>query len=284
MGPDILLPIRTYPDPTPKAAVARALNVLARLGPRLTVVIHEADIAPIYNALAEITIRVTEMAAIAEARSRERARDIASWTQEWAGRLGLRIVVETARCRLEGFADHLKHLARTHDFSVLPIDTGGIDQLRFAEDLIFGAGGPVIIVPADGASIPAIGETAVPMSVFVAWDGSRAAARALRDAVSILALADSVSIVTVEDDKFIDPKSTSGAGEYLARHGIASRHLGFDRGTAPIGDALQVFAVSNDADLLVMGAYGHSRVQEFVLGGATRTVLREARLPILLSH
>ncbi len=122
------------------------------------------------------------------------------------------------------------------------------------------------------------------MKVFVAWDGSRAAVRALRDAMPILVLAGSASIVTVADDKPIDDASTSGITDFLSRHGVETRHVARTRGAAPIGETLQAIAVGNDADLLVMGAYGHSRMQELVLGGATRAVLREGRLPILFSH
>lgn len=93
-----------------------------------------------------------------------------------------------------------------------------------------------------------------------------------------------VSIVTVDDDKPVDVATISGDREFLAHRGIETRHVACTKGSAPIGDVLQAAALADHADILVMGAYGHSRIREFVLRGATRTVLGNTRLPILLSH
>lgn len=123
-----------------------------------------------------------------------------------------------------------------------------------------------------------------PLKVVVAWDGGSFAARALRDAMTILTRADIVSIVTVGDDKTVDPGGLSGIQSFLLRRGVKAQHLSRTRGTSPIGDILQAVAISQDADLLVMGAVRRNRVQEIILGGATQSILRAVRLPILLSH
>ncbi|RZA24663.1 MAG: universal stress protein [Proteobacteria bacterium] len=86
----------------------------------------------------------------------------------------------------------------------------------------------------------------------------------------------------MDDDKLVP--NTDGIMKFLNRHGITARHITRLRGTSPIGDTLQAVAAGLDADLMVMGAYGHNRLQEFVLGGATRRVLRGLRLPVLMSH
>lgn len=132
--------------------------------------------------------------------------------------------------------------------------------------------------------MPRSEERATPLTVVVAWDGGQSPSRALRDAMAILAHADLVSIVTVGDDKTIDPAGVAGIQALLAHHGVRSKHVSQTRGTSPIGETLQAIALSQDADLLVMGAYGRNRVQEFILGGATRTILHTPRLPILLGH
>ena len=135
----------------------------------------------------------------------------------------------------------------------------------------------VIVFPAEEAA-------AHLKTVVIAWDGSRAAARAVRDAMPILALADSVCVATFEDDKPEATATLPALRRLLTNHGIDTRHVSGVAGSTAIGDAIQDLALVEGAGLLVMGAYGHSRMQEFVLGGATTTVLGGARLPVLMSH
>ena len=283
MSFDFLIPIATYPDPTPKDGLRRALDIAAKLTGRLTAIVHEVEIAPVYSLLGDVVLDVAKMAAEAEARSKARGTDIVSWLEERADRLRLPLALQRIRCRPEAIGDQLVQASRTRDFTLMALDSQNQQQREVAESIIFGSGGPVLVVATREAAVPLVDEIVTP-SVFVAWDGSRSAARALRDAMPVLTLASMVSIVTVDDDKPIDAASISGVREFLARRGIETRHVARIKGSAPIGDVLQAVALADDADLLVMGAYGHSRLREFVLGGATRTVLGNTRLPILLSH
>lgn len=284
MSMDLLLPIATYPDATSEAGLGHIFGLSARLGARVTALIQEVDIAPVHNALGEALLGVSKMAAEAEKLSRTRAASVRLWAQERAGSLGVTIDARIVRCRPEAFADSLVPLSRWHDLTATVLD--GTDPQRRAETeaLIFGSGGPVLVVPALDAAVPVAEERATPLTVVVAWDGGQSASRALRDAMAILAHADLVSIVTVGDDKTIDPAGVAGIQALLAHHGVRSKHVSQTRGTSPIGETLQAIALSLDADLLVMGAYGRNRVQEFILGGATRTILHTPRLPILLGH
>ena len=119
----------------------------------------------------------------------------------------------------------------------------------------------------------------------MAWDFSRAAARAVADALPILELAKKVRIVTVTREKALDSKrSPEELAKNLARHGIDVVVDEVDSGGNPIGSVLESYIVSHKADLLVMGAFGHSRLREFVLGGATQSLLSKPPLPILFSH
>lgn len=284
MSMDLLLPIATYPDAISKVGLGHVLGLSAKLGARITVQIQEVDIAPIDSALGEALLGVSKMAADAEMLSQERAANMRLWVQERAAKLGVTIEARIVRCRPEAFADSLVPLSRCHDLSATVLD--GTDPQRRAETeaLIFGSGGPVLVVPALDAAVPIAEERATPLTVVVAWDGGQSASRALRDAMPILAHADLVSIVTVSDDKAIDPAGVAGIQAFLQHHGVRTKHVSRTRGTSKIGDTLQAIARSLDADLLVMGAYGRNRVQEFILGGATRTILHAPRLPILLSH
>jgi nucleotide-binding universal stress UspA family protein len=154
----------------------------------------------------------------------------------------------------------------------------GTDGTRaLAESLLFESGGPVI-------AFPATETPAHIQSVVVAWDGGRAAARAVRDALPILGSAKRVGVLSVIDDKPVPAEGVAEVQRFLAFHGIESEHLERRRGDVPIGKFLEDTALSRDAGLMVMGAYGHTRLRELVLGGATRAVLEGVRLPTLLSH
>jgi nucleotide-binding universal stress UspA family protein len=151
----------------------------------------------------------------------------------------------------------------------------------FAADVVLSAGKPVLVVPFAG-HFSAIGQR--PM---VAWNEAREAARALTDALPVLQQAKSVEVVTFERPRRRNDLPELARAEtlhYLERHGVNakfSRHMsdGID-----VGDLILSRAADAAADSIVMGAYGHSRLRETVLGGATRTVLRSMTVPVLMSH
>jgi nucleotide-binding universal stress UspA family protein len=153
------------------------------------------------------------------------------------------------------------------------------DLAFLPEELALGVGRPVLVVPRYGA-FDTVGER-----VLIAWNGSREATRAVHDAIPLLKRATKVTVLS------IDPEHDSGSREpsadialHLARHGVAAEAastVGLDIG---VGDLLLSRAADLGADLIVMGAYGHSRVREMVLGGATRHMLQHMTVPVLMSH
>jgi len=149
------------------------------------------------------------------------------------------------------------------------------DMQKLAGDLVVKSGKPVLAVPDDVNMFDAAG------TALVAWDGSHAAAAALRAAVPLLRLAEKVvllELVKPDDDPWVDDAAT-----YLSRHGIHAvvRH---DRLTGPAGDALLAEAESGRYAYLVMGGFGHLRFVEGVFGGVTRTMLSKSPIPILMAH
>jgi len=175
--------------------------------------------------------------------------------------------------------------ARYADLTILgqidPDDfSAPVDQPR-PEDIVLSVGRPVLIVPYIGA-YPTIGQR-----VLVAWDASREATRAINDAMPLLAAAASVTVLTV--DPVVDREQhgdVPGAdiALHLARHGVNAHVETAASNGISVADTLLSRAGDLAADLLVMGAYGHSRVRELVLGGTTRTVLRSMTLPVLMAH
>ena len=276
MSSDFLMPLLTYPDPTPADAVLRAVDFAATLGGRVSIVTHNVDIPPITNPLATTLIDFAGMAANVEAESKKRGERLASEAANQARRFQLTVQHVVLYCRLGSLQSQLAELARPHDMSLLAMDSSSQSHLDAAEALLFGSGGPLALFPAGAATHI---ET-----VVVAWDGGRSAARTVRDAMPILRLAKKVVLLTVGDDKHVPPASVAALRTFLSGHDVASHHHDVTREGYSIGETLQSHALAHDGGLLVMGAYGHSRMREFVLGGATRSVLAGLRLPIFMSH
>lgn len=146
-----------------------------------------------------------------------------------------------------------------------------------AGDVVTAASCPVLMVPFAGIF------EGVGRNVIVAWNGSRESSRAVRDAMPILRAADRVIVYCVGPPDDDDPAGADIAA-HLVRHGVnveAKRAAG-DGGD--VGAALLAAAAEGAADLIVMGAYGHARIREYLLGGVTRAMLRDMTLPTLLSH
>ena len=169
-------------------------------------------------------------------------------------------------------------LAMEGDLTIVPVPQS-YDQW-LAETIIFESGRPTLVLPETPRVKPFELKT-----VMVAWDFSRAAARAVADAIPILEKARGIRIVTVVNEKSFDSKhSAEELAKNLSRHGIDVVLEKVDAAGRSIGKALQMQAASCAADLLVMGAFGHSRFRQFVLGGATKSLLSNPPIPVLFSH
>lgn len=155
-----------------------------------------------------------------------------------------------------------------------PDDVSPADALP--ETLLMESERPVLIVPRHG-KFTAIGET-----VLVAWNRSREAARAVHDAMPALERAKHVPVLEVDPPK--DSPTDADLADHLATHNVKSEIASTTADKISIGDAILSHAADLHADLLVMGAYGHSRLREYVLGGATRHMLEHMTLPVLMAH
>jgi len=151
----------------------------------------------------------------------------------------------------------------------------------FADYVVMDCGRPVLIVPYIGAPAPLDG------TVVVAWNGSRESARAVNDALPLLLMAQQVDVLVIDpDDTPLYDAALPGADlcEHLARHGLKVEAK-VNRGAGgSAGDQLLSHVADVSANLVVMGAYGHSRLREMVLGGVTRHMLQHMTVPVLMSH
>jgi nucleotide-binding universal stress UspA family protein len=150
-----------------------------------------------------------------------------------------------------------------------------------ADRLALECGRPVMVIPAGGAPGP------IGRNILVAWNGKREAVRAISDAMPLLESAQRVTVVTVNAESD-DPENAgipaADIGLHLARHGIDTTTNSIHGAPAAIGELLLDVADETGADLLVMGAYGHSRFREVVLGGVTAHILAHSVTPTLIAH
>ena len=220
------------------------------------------------------------------AEARERARDAADEVRERFEHITkLRGVTAEWRLIPEGpEADPAVH-ARYVDLTILgqlDPDRGEAEIIdRRPEQVALASGHPVLVVPYAGPF------ENVGRRVVVGWSATREAARAVNDAMPLLMAADVVNVLTIDAHEAPRGHGALPGADislHLARHGVKATIEQTVSGDLSVGDTLLSRAADLGADLLVMGAYGHSRLRELLLGGATRTLLRSMTLPVLMSH
>jgi len=147
------------------------------------------------------------------------------------------------------------------------------------EHLVMESGKPVLIVPYIGFP------QSMGKNVMVAWDQSREASRAIHDAMPLLEKAENVHVCSVVNKKESETEIVAAdLAEHLARHNINVETHPTVHTDVPVAETLLSRAADHDIDLMVMGAYGHSRLREYTLGGTTRTILKSMTLPVLMTH
>lgn len=201
--------------------------------------------------------------------------------EQAASRSGVQFVHRVMEATLGGATDLLGRIGRRFDLTVVsqrePDRMSPSDM--FVEAALFESGRPVVIVPyiqREGLKLDRI---------LMCWDGSRTAARAMGDAMPFLTRAKAVDIVIVATGRAkSDEIQGADIGHHLARHGANVDVKRIVAEDVDVPNTILSYAADVSADLIVMGGYGHSRLREFVLGGATRGILSSMTVPILMSH
>jgi nucleotide-binding universal stress UspA family protein len=275
---------------TSRHAIELAASLAADLSARLTVLLVAAPVSAGVGLSAETASLAQEFEQAQRASLQ---------------RIGERLTA-AVRQRIDP-AEILQTHSRTSDLMVIsqrdPAGDGGLARGQSAR-LLLGAACPVLIVPHIGWAAEQVGSTAPrPLQrALVAWSDTRESARALHDAMPLLARASHVELVSFADashgDTQVRRASLREVAEYLARHGVQAATEVLRQGEPSLGermrrgwvpdvtaaDALLSHAADVHADFIVMGGYGHSRLRELVLGGVTRTMLDAMTVPVLMSH
>lgn len=271
------MPLNTYPEPDPDAAVLATVGFASALGCGLHVSTFAVDIPPMTSPLGGFLLDVKGMAQAAEERSKAECDRLENLVTG-AARPDLRLAIANRRLTLGSALDTAAEEARYFDLALLPWTATAVAAQDMAQALVFGAGVPVVLVPQSAAVGPVD-------HIAIAWDGSRVAARALGDALPLLAAGGRVSVLTVQDEK---PLGDTSLAHRLARsldqRGHVAEAVDITLDGRSIATALQDTARARGAQMLAMGGFGHSRLRDFILGGATQGVFSDLRLPVLLSH
>lgn len=276
---DVLLHLDSYPEATPLEVIDEATWVCAALGGAVTATTFQTRLPVQSNFIADRLIGLSQLAEEEEARSLDNARRLLARFAEQADKLGLQrhsFPIEEIYSRQP---ERLAKVARTHDVCVIPYVGEIAPQTALAEAVVFSSGRPVLLFR--GRSSP----PRIFKRILIAWDSGQAAIRAVTDALPLLQQAQEVRILTVLGDK------PTAIGEqaiellrHLAAHGVRAEAEEYTAAGQSAGKIIERVAYERGFDLLVMGAYGHSRMREFLLGGATQHILTAPIIPVLLSH
>lgn len=246
---------------------------------------HLAGVSFLYE---PIVLPVTDMGGILidyieaqRAENEQSAKNAKSRFDDSVGRAGLSSesgIIETEIAEASGI---FARIARRFDMSVVSQAQPNkiVPDELIVEGALFESGRPVFVVPY-------IQKTGLTLNrAMVCWDGSRSAARAVSDALPLLARVENVDVVTIIGEKGkSDELPGADIAQHLARHGLKVELKRFSLGKSDVANNLLSIAADLSADFLVMGGYGHSRLREFILGGATRGILTSMTGPTLMSH
>lgn len=271
------LPLITYPDANSVTIASAAVSIARQLDAELHALTLEADIPAVSNALSNLLMKLPDMIQEAEQLSARRAAELLAAVRAAAAPESVLVTTNTVRGHLPILPELAAKHARYHDISLIGWSDDNPATRMLAEAVVFGSGRPALLIPETLSTIRLD-------HVAIAWDAGRAAARALADARPLLERASAVSVLVITDEKPLSAEAGKTLADNLQGLGLPARLQTCQLGGAGIAEALQTGATGIGADVLVMGGFGHSRLRDFVLGGATEGVLANLKMPVLLSH
>ena len=216
-------------------------------------------------------------------RAQEEAKAVDAAVRARLGNADIRWGTDMGVAQLADLGRHVAAHARFSDLVILPQPYGekhGAELEPAMESALFEGKVPVLVLP-DGK--PAL---TAPKNISIAWNESNEAMAAVRAALPFLQAAENVRVVVIDPPTHGPNRSDPGGllSQYLARQGVKAEIDVLSKTMPRVSDVLLRHADDTNADLIVMGAYGHSRFREAILGGATRYMLEQTDLPVLMAH
>lgn len=216
-------------------------------------------------------------------RANSEGAEILAHAENVLGNSGIRWSADDGVAQIADLGRHVAHRARFSDLVVLARPYGDQHETEaepIIEAALFEGHAPVLVVPDEAEPI------SVPKVILVAWNQSVEAMQAIRRALPFLRAADLVRIVVIDPPTHGPERSDPGGmlSQMLARHGVTCEIDVLSKTMTRVSDVLNRHATDTAAEMLVMGAYGHSRFREAILGGATRNMLEQAKIPVFMAH
>jgi nucleotide-binding universal stress UspA family protein len=277
---EALLALITYPEATPDSAIWDAAAIAETLSSKLSAITNEVrfQLPGRVHPLADALIDIPGLAAAQTRKSTDNAENLLRTFNQATKQHGVLGDVIRETCFQANVSLQLAEHARYADLCIVPIFEG---QRRNAEEVIFNSGRPTLIIPCSGKGRRSFALT----TAVIAWDGSRAAARAVGDALAVLQMAKHVRIVVAAEEKTLQrTHSIKKLMRYLHHHGISATVDGMDVTEKSAAEAISEHVTTHQADLLVIGAFAHSRIRDFILGGVTAKMLLAPPVPVFMSH
>ena len=216
-------------------------------------------------------------------KAQEDSAKIESAVKDRLGREGIAWSAEAAVAQIAGLSHLVAQRARFSDLVVMPRPYGdgrGIEDEAATEAVLFDGHAPLLVVP-KGSDTQNIGQ-----KIVIAWNQSPEAMAAIKQAMPLMQAAEVVNIAVVDPPKHGPDRSDPGGAlsQMLSRHGVHTEISVLAKTMPRVADVLERHAQDIEADLMIMGAYGHSRFREAILGGATRNMLEHTPIPVFMAH
>jgi nucleotide-binding universal stress UspA family protein len=273
---DVLLPLLGDPSPGVISAIAKCVNVASSFDAEITALAIEEDVSVRPRVMISADLELPDQVkSTTDAQGLLRAFDAA------VAEIGTRNVQRFVHLMAGDAPEHIARCARLKDLSIVPIKPDDDRAERVIERLIFQSSRPILLCPQElAAELPVNFDR-----IIVAWDHSAPAARAVGDALPMLRRARDVQVITATDDNTLAEQQSGAAMiRHLAEHGIKASFEMVRIDGSSIGKILEAEVKARGIDLLVMGAYGHSRLSEWVWGGATKTIIGRPPCWVIMSH
>ncbi|WP_234679639.1 universal stress protein [Bradyrhizobium monzae] len=275
---DVFLPLFGEPRAATLAAIEKCVAVAAGLGARVTGLALEDDAFVRPKVLFPDDTESTGLAAVREVSDMQQL--LNAFTNA-ASRIGVRAQSRSGRVPADRIASTLAEHARVGDLILVPVKSHDSRAENIVETFLFESGRPLLLCPEQHVELlrPEI------ENVMIAWAPSARAARAVGDALPMLQAANAVRVVTATDDR-TDEVMQSGTSlvDHLREHGVYASFETVKGSGSSIGKVLGSWAQSHAIDAIVMGAYHHSRLNEIVWGGVTKTVIGQPPCWVMMSH
>ncbi|WP_271949806.1 universal stress protein [Ruegeria faecimaris] len=216
-------------------------------------------------------------------RAKAEAEDTLHYAETYLNSSGVRWSAESGVAQIADIGRHVAHRARFSDLVILPQPYGkdrSVEAEPIVEAAMFEGHAPVLVIPENTTPFDK------PGTVLVGWNESVEAMRAIRCALPFLIEADQVRIVVIDPPTHGPDRSDPGGllSQMLSRHGVKCEIDVLSKTMSRVSDILNRHATDTETDMIVMGAYGHSRFREAILGGATRNMLEQSTVPVFMAH